>query len=146
MLRSHEQGVYTISVAAELSGVHPQTLRMYDRKGLVGPDRSVGGFRRYSRSDLQRVRHVQELTEAGVNLEGVRRILKLEEEVLALRRQADGLRSQLRSGRQEAEAASGMAALVPLRAELVPLRAELVPFDRSGTAAGRRAQHPTLPS
>ena len=71
--------LYTTSVAAELTGVHPQTLRTYERKGLVHPARSPGGTRRYSRRDVARVRRITELTGEGVNLAGVERILDLED-------------------------------------------------------------------
>ena len=81
------RGLYVISVAAELAGVHPQTLRIYERKGLVDPARTGGGSRRYSDVDLERLRRIQDLTNAGVNLEGVRRILELEDEVEHLRQE-----------------------------------------------------------
>ncbi|HEV7887000.1 MAG TPA: helix-turn-helix transcriptional regulator [Acidimicrobiales bacterium] len=77
--------VYVISVAAELAGVHPQTLRIYERKGLVDPARTGGGSRRYSDRDIARLRRIQELTNAGLNLEGVRRVMELEEENEQLR-------------------------------------------------------------
>jgi MerR family transcriptional regulator/heat shock protein HspR len=74
-----------ISVAAELTGLHPQTLRQYDRAGLVSPGRTGGGGRRYSLNDIELLREVAELTAAGIGLEGVRRILALENQVAALR-------------------------------------------------------------
>jgi len=77
--------VYVISVAAELAGVHPQTLRIYERKGLLDPARTGGGSRRYSDGDIERLRRIHELTDAGLNLEGVRRVMDLEEEVARLR-------------------------------------------------------------
>lgn len=77
--------VYVISVAAELTGLHPQTLRTYDRIGLVSPGRTGGGGRRYSWRDIELLREVAELTQAGIGLEGVRRILELEHHVAALR-------------------------------------------------------------
>lgn len=77
--------VYVISVAAELTGLHPQTLRQYDRMGLVSPGRTGGGGRRYSLNDIESLRVVAELTAAGIGLEGVRRIIALENQVLALR-------------------------------------------------------------
>ena len=77
--------VYVISVAAELTGLHPQTLRQYDRVGLVSPGRTGGGGRRYSLDDIELLRVVAELTAAGIGLEGVRRILELENQVAALR-------------------------------------------------------------
>ena len=72
------RAVYVISVAAELTGVHPQTLRIYERKGLLDPSRTSGGSRRFSDADLTRLRHIQQLTATGLNLEGVRRVLELE--------------------------------------------------------------------
>ena len=79
--RDANQAVYVISVAAELTGMHPQTLRIYERKGLLDPSRTSGGSRRFSESDLERLRHIQELTATGLNLEGVRRVLALEAEL-----------------------------------------------------------------
>jgi MerR family transcriptional regulator/heat shock protein HspR len=77
--------VYVISVAAELAGVHPQTLRIYERRGLLDPARTGAGSRRYSEDDIEQLRRIQDLTTAGVNLEGVRRILELTEENARLR-------------------------------------------------------------
>ncbi|MFL6156477.1 MAG: heat shock protein transcriptional repressor HspR [Marmoricola sp.] len=77
--------VYVISVAAELTGLHPQTLRQYDRAGLVSPGRTGGGGRRYSLNDIEALRVVADLTAAGIGLEGVRRIIELENQVTALR-------------------------------------------------------------
>ena len=85
MERDHDAAVYVMSVAAELAGLHPQTLRLYERKGLLEPARSDGGNRRYSEADLARMRRIGELTALGINLEGVRRILTLEDENAALR-------------------------------------------------------------
>lgn len=87
--------VYVISVAAELTGLHPQTLRQYDRVGLVSPGRTGGGGRRYSLRDIEQLREVAELTAAGIGLEGVRRILQLEHQVAALRARNSELRSQV---------------------------------------------------
>lgn len=81
------RALYVISVAAELAGVHPQTLRIYERKGLVDPARTGGGSRRYSDRDIARLRRIQELTALGLNLEGVRRVMQLEAENEQLRRQ-----------------------------------------------------------
>ena len=75
------RAVYVISVAAELAGVHPQTLRIYERKGLVDPARTGGGSRRYSDADIELLRRIQELTNDGLNLAGVKRVLELEDEV-----------------------------------------------------------------
>jgi DNA-binding transcriptional MerR regulator len=91
----NEEARYVISVAAELSGMHPQTLRIYERRGLIEPYRTPGGTRRYSEADLERLEMIQELTSSGVNLEGVRRILKLENEIERHRNQIDRLRRLL---------------------------------------------------
>ena len=80
-MRSRTQAVYVISVAAELAGMHPQTLRIYERKGLLEPARTAGGNRRYSDDDIERLRRISELADEGMNLAGVRRVLELEEEV-----------------------------------------------------------------
>jgi MerR family transcriptional regulator/heat shock protein HspR len=88
------RAVYVISVAAELAGVHPQTLRIYERKGLLDPARTVGGSRRYSEHDIAQLQRIQDLTTAGLNLEGVRRVLELEAEVDRLRAELDEVRRQ----------------------------------------------------
>jgi MerR family transcriptional regulator/heat shock protein HspR len=90
-----DTAVYIISVAAELAGMHPQTLRIYERKGLLEPYRTPGGTRRYSDEDLEQLGLIQELTSEGVNLEGVRRILRLRQENSRLRSQVDRLRRLL---------------------------------------------------
>ena len=94
-MTKRSNAVYIISVAAELAGVHPQTLRIYERKGLIEPFRTPGGTRRYSDEDLERLGLIQELTAEGVNLEGVRRILSLQAENNRLRSQIDRLRRLL---------------------------------------------------
>lgn len=91
--------VYVISVAAELTGLHPQTLRAYERMGLVEPGRTGGGGRRYSHRDLERLRQIADLTSAGIGLEGVRRIMALELQVDALRARNDDLLAELDSAR-----------------------------------------------
>lgn len=87
--------VYVISVAAELTGLHPQTLRAYDRMGLVRPGRTGGGGRRYSWRDIEMLREVAELTASGIGLEGVKRILELENQVTALRMRVTELEEEL---------------------------------------------------
>ena len=82
--RDPMQAVFVISVAAELAGVHPQTLRIYERKGLLDPARTGGGSRRYSEVDIDRLRRIQELTNEGLNLAGVKRVLELEAQVAEL--------------------------------------------------------------
>ncbi len=95
-----ERALYIISVAAELAGVHPQTLRIYERKGLIEPARTVGRSRRYSDRDIALLRRIQELTNDGVGLAGVRRILELEE---AVGRLTDELELARREAREAVE-------------------------------------------
>ena len=83
------RAVYVISVAAELAGLHPQTLRIYERKGLVDPARTGGGSRRYSDDDIAQLRRIQELTSEGLNLAGVQKVLELEAELARLRQRLD---------------------------------------------------------
>lgn len=92
---SPDAAVYVISVAAELTGLHPQTLRAYERMGLIQPGRTGGGGRRYSHRDLERLREIADLTSAGVGVEGVRRIMQLEHQVDALRARNDELVAEL---------------------------------------------------
>jgi MerR family transcriptional regulator/heat shock protein HspR len=91
-----QRAVFVISVAAELAGMHAQTLRMYERKGLLNPTRTPGGSRRYSEEDVALLRRIQDLTNTGLNLEGVRRVIELEAEVARLRSEVDQLRRQYR--------------------------------------------------
>jgi MerR family transcriptional regulator/heat shock protein HspR len=120
--------VYVISVAAELTGLHPQTLRQYDRVGLVSPGRTGGGGRRYSLRDLEQLRVVAELTAAGIGLEGVRRILDLENQVVALRARNTELRGQVAELQAALEAT--LSALHERRPNLPALRrpAAIRPF------------------
>jgi MerR family transcriptional regulator/heat shock protein HspR len=94
MAVDRNRAVYVISVAAELAGMHPQTLRIYERKGLLEPARTQGGSRRYSDDDIAQLQRIQDLTAEGHNLEGVRRILELEAEIEALQGQLGALREQ----------------------------------------------------
>ena len=110
MANERSEAVYIISVAAELGGVHPQTLRIYERRGLLDPYRTPGGTRRYSDQDLEQLGLIQELTAAGVNLEGVRQILRLRGEVERLEHQVSRLRRLL--GESEQRTRSGVAARV----------------------------------
>lgn len=119
--REPTRAVYVISVAAELAGVHPQTLRIYERKGLVDPARTAGGSRRYSDADIEQLRRIQELTNEGLNLYGVQRVLELEAEVARLRKELAEVR------RQAAEAVAD--AHRQHRRELVPLRQAVAVFD-----------------
>ena len=96
-----ERAVYVISVAAELAGVHPQTLRMYERKGLVRPSRTAGNTRRYSEADIERLRAIQRLTqELGINLAGVHLIMEMQEEVGSLRQRSTALALELERVRE----------------------------------------------
>jgi len=113
------RAVYVISVAAELAGVHPQTLRVYERKGLLDPSRTEGGSRRFSEEDLERLRQIQVLTQAGVNLEGVRRVMELQADVARLRQELAAARADAR----EAVAVTHRH----YRRELVPLSQAPVP-------------------
>lgn len=113
-----------ISVAAELAGVHPQTLRIYERKGLVEPARTVGGSRRYSERDIDRLRRIQELTAAGLNLEGVRRVIGLEDENERLRQQLAQARLE---GREAVERTHRQ-----YRRDLVPVSQAPVLYRRRG--------------
>lgn len=90
-----DAAVFVISVAAELTGLHPQTLRTYERLGLITPGRTGGGGRRYSPRDIERLREIADLTSAGIGIEGVRRILDLETLALALARRNEELMSEL---------------------------------------------------
>ncbi len=103
-MNEQSKAVFVISVAAELSGMHPQTLRIYERKGLIDPFRTPGGTRRYSREDIERLELIQDLTSQGLNLEGVRRVLALQEENRRLKKKVDKLRDRLEDLEDEIEA------------------------------------------
>ena len=118
--RSPTQAVYVISVAAELAGMHPQTLRIYERRGLVNPARTRGGNRRYSDADIETLQRIAELAEQGMNLEGIRRVMELEFENARLR-------DELRSARLAAENAT-LDAERRHRRDLVPLRQTIAVF------------------
>ena len=110
-----DRAVFIISVAAELAGVHPQTLRIYERKGLVRPERTSGNTRRYSQADIELLRAIQALTDEGVNLAGVKRIMELRSEVEALHREVDELRVQLAHRRAIAMPGRRSGEIVPAR-------------------------------
>jgi MerR family transcriptional regulator/heat shock protein HspR len=118
------QAVYVISVAAELAGVHPQTLRIYERKGLVAPGRTRGGSRRYSQADIDMLRRIQDLTNEGLNLAGVKRVMELEAEV-------DRLTSELERLRREA-AEAVQSVHRQYRRDLVPLRQTVTRYRDRG--------------
>jgi MerR family transcriptional regulator, heat shock protein HspR len=113
--------VYVISVAAELAGVHPQTLRVYERKGLLSPERTTGNTRRYSAEDIARLRRIQELTQdEGVNLAGAKMVLRLEEQLDRMRR--DLTRMATRVQELEADVAREMRRMAQQAGEIVPAR------------------------
>lgn len=101
--RIKRRAVFVISVAAELAGMHPQTLRIYERKGLIDPYRTPGGTRRYSQEDIERLRLISDLTSQGLNLEGVRQVLSLQDEVERLRDKVDQMEKRLDAVTAEAE-------------------------------------------
>jgi MerR family transcriptional regulator/heat shock protein HspR len=118
--RTPTQAVYVISVAAELAGMHPQTLRIYERRGLVQPARTQGGNRRYSDADIDRLQRISDLAEQGMNLEGIRRVMELEYENSVLQRQLEQAREAARSAQADAEKRQ--------RRDLVPLRQAVAVF------------------
>ena len=114
------KAVFVISVAAELSGMHPQTLRIYERNGLIDPFRTPGGTRRYSQEDIERLQLIQDLTSEGLNLEGVKRVLTLKEENRRLKKKVDRLRDKLEA-LEEAIEDAGRAPEIILRSQIRPL-------------------------
>ena len=120
MNERHHHAVYVISVFAELAGVHPQTLRNYERSGLLNPQRTSGGSRRFSEADLVALRRIQELTNEGVNLEGVKRIMRLEAELASAREQLAATRVETRTHVEETHR--------QYRRELVPVRNTIALF------------------
>lgn len=103
MSKETRRAVFVISVAAELAGMHPQTLRIYERKGLIEPFRTSGGTRRYSQEDIDRLNQIQELTEQGLNLEGVRQVIEYQDKIAKLERRVASLEAKLESLQREAE-------------------------------------------
>jgi MerR family transcriptional regulator, heat shock protein HspR len=128
MAGEQDRAVFVISVAAELAGVHPQTLRIYEREGLVRPKRTTSNARRYSERDIQRLLEIKRLTSDGMNLEGVRRVIELTQQIERLQAtvaalEAD-LRAQARRHRQEVEAVRRSA-----RRDLVPYSSAIVRYE-----------------
>ena len=120
---SAERGVFMISVAAELAEMHPQTLRMYETRGLIEPKRSPKGTRLYSQSDVEKLRRIQEMTnELGLNLAGVERVLELEEQLERASRRLEALERRSAEMRKAMQAEME-AVRASFRAELVPYRA-----------------------
>ncbi len=117
-----QRAVYVISVAAELAGVHPQTLRIYERKGLVSPARTGGGSRRYSDADIAALQRIQSLTDEGLNLAGVKRVIELEAELERTKAALAELAEQQRLAVEEAHKEH--------RRDLVPVSTEVTVYRR----------------
>lgn len=129
-MAERNRAVYVISVAAELAGVHPQTLRIYERKGLVDPARTAGGSRRYSDADIAQLQRIQELTTEGLNLAGVQKVLQLEAELAAIE-------SELAEVKRQANAAVAQTHR-QYRRDLVPVNQSVVLWqDARRRSAGR---------
>ena len=142
-----DRAVYIISVAAELAGVHPQTLRIYERKGLVTPARTAGNTRRYSDRDIERLRMIQRLTQAdGINLAGVRMIVEMESQLELMRRRVEGLDRELEQARRRVQeeiervrSRSRVGEIVPL-SSLHRLRRRLREAEALGRQQRRMAE------
>ena len=129
----HDRGVFMISVAAELAEMHPQTLRMYEARGLIEPKRSPKGTRLYSQADVERLRRIQEMTtELGLNLAGVERVLELESKLERAQRRLDAM--ERRSAELQAEIEAREAEVERLEAVRESVRAEIVRYEAPGTA------------
>ena len=124
-MENDARALYMISVAAELAGVHPQTLRIYERKGLLAPARTTGRSRRYSNHDIALLRRIQELTNEGVSLAGVQRVLALEDDLTGARERIAELEARVESMQREIETRVE-AAHRQYRRELVPVRSAVV--------------------
>ena len=129
---SQMRAVYIISVAAELAGVHPQTLRIYERKGLLEPARTTGGSRRYSQADIDFLRRIQELTDEGLNLAGVKKVLALEAHIAHLENMLIQTRAEMAAAVEETHRS--------YRRDLVPLRQSVAPFGDAAEVLRRLSQ------
>jgi MerR family transcriptional regulator/heat shock protein HspR len=126
---SHDRGVFMISVAAELADMHPQTLRMYEQRGLIEPKRSPKGTRLYSHEDVEKLRRIQQMTaELGLNLAGVEKVLELEEQLERTRRRVAALE------RRRVELEGEIKALEGRREQV---RQEIVRYEQTGSALVR---------
>lgn len=130
-MNRRQEAVFVISVAARLSGMHPQTLRIYERRGLVSPYRTEGGTRRYSQRDIDRLLLISELTSAGLNLEGVKMVMKLQDEI-------SDIRNRERKARRQRQVLTGaVTRAAQLEAENERLRAKIRELDdHLGAVAG----------
>jgi MerR family transcriptional regulator/heat shock protein HspR len=127
------RGVFMISVAAELAEMHPQTLRMYEARGLIEPQRSPKGTRLYSQDDVERLRRIQEMTtELGLNLAGVERVLELETKLDRAQRRLDAM--ERRSAELQAEIEARSAEIARLEARRQEVKAEIVRYEAPGTS------------
>ncbi len=127
------RGVFMISVAAELAAMHPQTLRMYEARGLIEPQRSPKGTRLYSQADVDRLRRIQEMTtELGMNLAGVERVLELEDKLARLQRKVETM--ERRSEALQEEIAAREEEIARLEEVRRSVRAEIVRYEEPGTA------------
>jgi MerR family transcriptional regulator/heat shock protein HspR len=126
--REDRQGraVYIISVAAELAGMHPQTLRIYERKGLLRPARTAGNTRRYSDRDIDRLRRINELTQLGVNLAGVKMIMDMQAKLERVRREVEEMNRELEQARKRLEHDSRGS-----RSDILPMRSTRLPWQES---------------
>ena len=128
---SSDRGVFMISVAAELADMHPQTLRMYEQRGLIEPKRSPKGTRLYSLGDVEKLRRIQEMTaELGLNLAGVERVIELEDRLERAQRRTQALERELEKARAELDEARRR------------LKGEIVPYRRGEVIPVRHAQRP----
>jgi MerR family transcriptional regulator/heat shock protein HspR len=121
-----ERAVYIISVAAELAGMHPQTLRIYERKGLLRPARTAGNTRRYSERDIDRLREIQELTQRGINLAGVKMIMEMQAKLERVRREVDEMNRELEKTKERLDGGSETSG-----SEILPLRSTRLPWQES---------------
>jgi MerR family transcriptional regulator/heat shock protein HspR len=129
----HDRGVFMISVAAELADMHPQTLRMYEQRGLIEPKRSPKGTRLYSQADVERLRRIQEMTtELGLNLAGVERVLELETKLDRAQRKLDAL--ERRADELQAEIERREAEIARLEAIRNEVKSEIVRYEAPGTS------------
>ena len=127
------RGVFMISVAAELAAMHPQTLRMYEARGLIEPQRSPKGTRLYSQADVDRLRRIQAMTtELGMNLAGVERVLELEDKLARLQRKVETM--ERRSEALQEEIAAREAEIARLEEVRRSVRAEIVRYEAPGTS------------
>ncbi len=125
------RAVYVISIAAELAGMHPQTLRIYERKGLLEPARTRGGSRRYSEADIAMLRRIQELTDEGLNLAGVKRVLALEARLAALETELHQVRTEAARAVDETHRS--------YRRDLVPVQQAVSRYDEAAQVLRRLA-------